>query len=270
MKPTIRDIASPSNPQIKEIAALHMKKRRDESGLFLVEGARAVLEALDCGQAPRTLIYRREARGEAFVARLRERTIAAGGEALEVGPAILEKLARKDNPQSVLGVFEQRYAALADLRPETAGVFIALEGVKDPGNLGTVIRTADAVGAGGVILIGNTCDPFSVEAVRATMGSIFAVPVYRADAAAFRGFCARFPGPIVGAALQTETDYRSIDYPTPTLLLLGAEQSGLSDEARALCSALVRLPMKGRADSLNLAVAAGVMLYRIESAQARQ
>ncbi|MEQ1930746.1 MAG: RNA methyltransferase [Parvularculaceae bacterium] len=266
-KIAVRDISSPSNLLIKEIAALRLKKRRDETGLFLVEGARAILEALECGQAPKSLIYVRAARDNDIVARLRARTIAAGGEALEVGPAILEKLARKDNPQSVLGVFEQRYADLSGLEIGPGDVIVALEGVKDPGNLGTIIRTIDAVAARGVILVGNTCDPYSVEAVRASVGSIFAVSMWRADEALFAEFCGAFPGLIVGTALQADTDYRAIDYPEPILLVMGAEQAGLTESARGACKALVKLPMKGRADSLNLAVSTGVMLYHIENAQ---
>jgi len=268
-KVAIREIASPSNPLIKDIKALHLKKRRDESGLFLAEGARAVLEALDCGVAPRTLIYAKDASSADVVRKLRERTIAAGGEALEVSGAILEKLARKDNPQSVLGVFEQRYADPADFDPRSAAIFVALDGVKDPGNLGTILRTVDSIGAGGVILVGNTCDPYSVEAVRASMGSIFATPIWRFDEPAFLKFARAFPGPVVGTALQSSTDYREIAYSAPTLLVMGAEQAGLSEPVRQACSALAKLPMKGRADSLNLAVSTGIMLYHIDAALER-
>jgi TrmH family RNA methyltransferase len=265
-KGAVRQIASAANPFIKDLRALHMKKRRDETGLFLAEGARVVIEALDCGWAAEALVYASEARENDVVRRLRDRVLAAGGDAVEVGAAVLGKIARKDNPQNVLGVFRQRVAEPAAIRAD-AGVVVALEGVKDPGNLGTVIRTADAVGAAGVILVGATCDPFSVEAVRATMGSLFAVPIHRADLDAFLALCRGWRGPIVGTALQSARDYREVDYPPPVLLVMGAEQSGLSDRARAACTALVRLPMKGRADSLNLSVSTGVMLYHIESQQ---
>ncbi len=266
---TVREIASPANPLIKSVKALHLKKRREETGLFLAEGARIVMEGFDCGFAPKTLIYARTARDSDIVEKLRSRTIKAGGEAAEVSEGALAKIARKDNPQSVVGVFEQRYRPLPELNSKSAAIWVALEGVKDPGNLGTVIRTADAVAAGGVILVGDTCDPFSVESVRATMGSIFAVAIFRASLIEFLALSRDWPGLAVGTALQTETDYRSVDYATPTLLVMGAEQSGLSDAARSACGALVRLPMKGRADSLNLAVSAGVMLYHIASAHER-
>lgn len=264
----LREITSPSNPVIKGFKALHLKKRRDETGLFLAEGARVVIEALDCGVAPETLIYARTERASPVVAALRDRALAAGAEAIEVSGDILEKLARKDNPQSVLGVFRQRAKRLADVDARSAGVFVALDGVKDPGNLGTIIRTVDAVGGGGVVLVGQTCDPFSVETVRATMGSLFAVPLVRASTDEFVAFARRWPGPVVGTALQTDDDFRAVRYAAPTLLVMGAEQSGLSAPVRAACSALVKMPMRGRADSLNLAVSTGVMLYRILDDQA--
>lgn len=263
----VREIASPSNPLIKDIRALHLKKRRDETGLFLAEGARVVIEALDCGWVPQSLVYAKDARDGDVVKRLRERVLAHGADAIEVGGSILEKLAKKDNPQSVLGVFRQKFADLSALVASNLSVMVALEGVKDPGNLGTIMRAVDAVGASGVVLVGATCDPFSVEAVRATMGSLFAVPLYRANDDDFEKLCKSWPGLVVGTALQASVDYRDIKYPAPVLLVMGAEQAGLTERARRNCKSLVRLPMKGRADSLNLAVSTGVMLYHIENAQ---
>lgn len=256
----IREIASVSNPLVKDIRALHERKARAETGLFLAEGARTIRTALDHGFVPETLAYRATQRDDPEIAALRDASDAA---ILEVAPVVLEKMARRDNPQSVLGVFRQRVRPLAALDPAAAPIWLALEGVRDPGNLGTCIRTADAVGAGGVILIGNTCDPFGIETVRATMGSIFAVPVYAADDEDARAFVRAWPGACVGTALQTETDYRQAAYTAPTLIVAGTEQSGLTDAMRAECRALVKLPMRERVDSLNLAVAAGVMLYAV-------
>ena len=259
----IREIASPTNPLVKEIRALHMRKARAETGQFIAEGARTVREALDHGVVPEMLAYRADQRDQPAVAGVRRAAGEAGALLLEVSPSVLEKISQRDNPQSVIGVFRQRILPLSALDPAKAPIWLALEGVKDPGNLGTCVRTADAVGAGGVILIGTTCDPFSPEAVRATMGSIFAVPLFAAEPAEATSFVRRWPGTCVGTALQTETDYRSVAYSRPTLIVNGTEQSGLSAELRAACPQLVRLPMRGRADSLNLSVAAGVMLYAV-------
>jgi TrmH family RNA methyltransferase len=142
-------------------------------------------------------------------------------------------------------------------------VWIALESVRDPGNLGTIVRTADAAGAAGVILVGDTVDPFSVEAVRATMGSVFAVPLARANRGEFQKLALAWPGTIVGTHLSATTDYRKTDYRTPVLLVMGGEQAGLSAETAALAKTLVKIPMAGKADSLNLAVATAIMLFEI-------
>jgi TrmH family RNA methyltransferase len=138
---------------------------------------------------------------------------------------------------------------------------VALESVRDPGNLGTIVRTVDAVGGDGVILVGDTVDPFSLEAVRATMGSIFHVPLARMNRSDFAGLAGRWPGLMVGTHLTASEDYRAITYRPPVLLVMGNEQSGLTPELAALCGTLVKIPMAGKADSLNLAVATGVMLF---------
>jgi TrmH family RNA methyltransferase len=265
--PTIREISSPTNPLIKDIRALHMRKARAETGLFVAEGARTVREALDHGIVPKMLAYRADQRDQPAVANVRKAAGTGGAMLLEVSPSVLEKISARDNPQSVIGVFEQNLRPLASLDPAKAPLWLALEGVKDPGNFGTCVRTADATGAGGVVLIGTTCDPFGLEAVRATMGSIFAVPIYAASTEEALAFVKNWPGASIGTALQTDIDYRQAAYTPPTLIVNGAEQSGLSAEMRAACGTLVKLPMRGRADSLNLSVAAGVMLYAAWNAQ---
>ena len=188
----------------------------------------------------------------------------AGAECLEVSEAVLGKIAAKDNPQTVLGVFEQRWAAAPVPEKIPAGaLWVALEGVRDPGNLGTIVRTADAVGASGVALIGNSVDPYGREAVRATMGSIFTVPLARMTVAECRPWLARWTGDIVGTHLGATEDFRAQSYRTPTLLLMGSEGPGLSQELSDACTRLVKIPMAGRLDSLNLAVATALMLYEI-------
>jgi TrmH family RNA methyltransferase len=163
----------------------------------------------------------------------------------------------------VLAVFDAVFAGLDDLDPAASPCWVALQAVRDPGNLGTIIRTADAAGCGGVILVGDCCDPYSVEAVRATMGSIFAVPIARADVEAFVAWRARWPGSVAGTLLSATTDFRTADYRAPTLVLMGNEQAGLRPDLAAICDVTVKIPMRGRADSLNLAVATGIMIYAV-------
>jgi TrmH family RNA methyltransferase len=142
-------------------------------------------------------------------------------------------------------------------------VWVALEGVRDPGNLGTIIRTADAVGAAGVMLIGNCCDPYAHEAVRASMGSIFEVALARVSAEQFLASAKTWPGDIVGTHLEAREDFRNVAYRAPALLVMGSEGPGLSPPAAKACTRLVKIPMAGRLDSLNLAVATALMLYEM-------
>jgi RNA methyltransferase, TrmH family len=261
--PRIRAIASAANPLIKEIRALHSRKTRAETGLFLAEGTRTIAAALAQGIAPETLAYRADRRDAPGIAALRCAAGDAGALLLELSAEALEKIARRDNPPDAIGVFRRFDRRLADLDPARAPIWLALEGVRDPGNLGTCVRTADAIGAGGVILIGDTCDPFGPEAVRATMDSIFAVKIYAAATDEALAFVRAWPGLAVGTALATDTDYRDAAYASPTLIVAGTEASGLSPSMRAACRTLVKLPMRDGVDSLNLSVAAGVMLYAV-------
>lgn len=254
---TTRAITSLTNPTVKAVRALHMRKARQESGLFLVEGLKAVAEAVDLGRAPRILLHGGAVGGHPLLVR----AAAVAGETLEVSEAILAKISRRDNPQTVLGIFEQAFADLGSFDPGAASSWVALEAVRDPGNLGTIVRTADAAGCGGVILVADCCDPYSVEAVRATMGSIFAVPIARAGVAEFLEWRSNWPGAVVGTLLTAATDFRAASYRAPNLIVMGNEQAGLSPALAAACDVTVKIPMRGRADSLNLAVATGVMIY---------
>ena len=256
-----RVITSLTNPTVKAIRALHARKGRDESGLFLAEGLKFIGEALDLDRAPRTLLVGQDARPHPLLDRAIKATTANGGEIITVNRAILEKVSRKENPQTVLGVFQQVFTPLDKLNPRAAPAWVALEQVRDPGNLGTIIRTCDAAGAGGVILIDDCCDPYSVEAVRATMGSVFAVSVTKTTTDAFLEWRQRWPGSVIGTRLDATHDYRAAPYRRPTLILMGNEQAGLTDALAAACDLTVKIPMRGRADSLNLAIATGIMVY---------
>ncbi|MFI4973302.1 MAG: TrmH family RNA methyltransferase [Caulobacterales bacterium] len=260
---TPRAITSLTNPTVKAVRALHMRKAREESGQFLAEGLKIVTEAIESEKFPRVLMHSAEAAPHPLLARAAEATLAARGEVIEVSRDILAKISRRDNPQTVLAVFDQVWAALGELNPGAAHCWVALQAVRDPGNLGTIIRTADAAGCGGVILVGECCDPFSVEAVRATMGSIFAVQIARAGVDEFMAWRRAWPGSVVGTLLTATTDFRQARYAAPTLILMGNEQAGLPPELAAICDVNVKIPMRGRADSLNLAVATGIMIYAV-------
>jgi len=258
-----REITAFSNPLIKRIRSLREKKHRREEGLFLAEGLRILTEARENGRIPEYLFYSREGAGHPLVRTLIFDVEDSGGQAIETVPDILSKLSGKENPQAVVGVFAEFAGALTVLDRTSAGIWLVAERLRDPGNLGTILRTGDAVGAGGLILIGECVDPFSVEAVRASMGALFTVPVVMAEWSDFLQWLRSGPGQLVGLSLDTETDYRAARYDAPTFLLTGNEAQGMPPEMAAECDVLVKIPMLGKADSLNAAVATAVMAYEV-------
>jgi TrmH family RNA methyltransferase len=261
---SVRAITSLQNERVKLIRSLEMRKARRETNLFVAEGASVLVEARDAGWLPKVLAFLTGSAPSGVGRGLVTWAEAAGAECLEVSHAVLAKLAAKDNPQTMLGVFEQRWAAEPS-SGSAAGdaTWLALEAVRDPGNLGTIVRTVDAVGGSGVILIGTCVDPFARDAVRASMGSIFNVPLVRMSAESALSFAAAWTGDVIGAQLSAREDFRGVRYRAPTLLVMGSEGPGLSAKLAAACSRRVKIPMAGRLDSLNLAVATGLMLYEI-------
>ncbi|MGO6676871.1 TrmH family RNA methyltransferase [Rhizobium leguminosarum] len=258
----VKEVTSLANPIIKDIKALTNKKSREESGTFLAEGLKLVIDAIELGWAIRTLVYAKAAKGKPLVEQIAAKTVASGGLVLEVSEKVIASITRRDNPQMVVGIFEQRWTPLKGIRLSEGETWVALDRVRDPGNLGTIIRTADAAGASGIILLGETTDPFSLETVRATMGSVFAVPVARATPEEFIAWRKSAGVSVVATHLAGAVDYRTIDYrKKPVVLLMGNEQSGLPEQLAREADALARIPQQGRADSLNLAVATAVMLF---------
>jgi len=262
---SVQRITSLTNVQVKAMRGLSQRKNRRASNTFLAEGLKLIIDGLDAGWEIETLAYsnsvlaqtgNRDAVMEA-AATARE----AGGQILEVTDAVMEKIARRDNPQMVVGVFKQKLHALETLLAIENGLWVCLESIRDPGNLGTILRTSECAGADGVILIGETTDPFGLEAVRASMGSLFHMPLARISREAFFSARATWPGRIVGTHLSGTTDFRTVAKRRPLTILMGNEQSGLPDDFAEACDELVIIPMRGKADSLNLAVATGIVLF---------
>lgn len=264
-----RPVTSFSNETIKRVRALEQKKYRKIESRFMAEGMRIVAEAIDAGHMPDTLIFAEDMAGHDLLMRLVTACEAAGGDAIEVPQGILHKITGKDNPQALVGVFPIREARLQDLDRNASFVWTVCQSLKDPGNLGTILRTNDAVGAGGLILLDQSCDPYSVEAVRASMGALFTQPVVQTSGEDFFAWLRAGPGMLVGTSLNTAQDYQDVRYAAPTFVLMGNEQHGLPAEYEARCDALVKIPMQGSADSLNVAVSCGVMLYAVLSQQRR-
>ena len=258
-----REITAYSNPLIKRVRALREKRHRREEGLFLAEGLRILTEARESGRLPEYLFFARDSANHSLVRALIADVEAAGGEAIETVPDILSKLSGKDNPQAVVGVFAEFATSLETLDRSRSDIWLVAERLRDPGNLGTILRTGDAVGAGGLILIGECVDPFSLEAVRASMGALFTIPIVQAGWAEFVPWLRSGPGQLVGLSLDTDHDYRAAAYVAPTFLLTGNEAQGMPPDYAAECDLLVKIPMLGKADSLNAAVATAVMAYEV-------
>lgn len=259
-----RTITSLQNDRVKAIRALDMRKERKETGLFVAEGLSILMTAREAAFVPETLVFRSGATEQPAVAAFVDWALSNRAEVLEVSAAVLEKLAAKENPQTLLAVYKQRYAgAPAATSIEPNATWVALEEIRDPGNLGTILRTADAAGAAGVMLVGTTCDPWSRECVRATMGSIFNVPLVKCAREDFLALMKSWPGDSIGTHIDATDDFRKVAYKGPTLIVMGSEGPGLTDDVAQACERLVRIPMSGPLDSLNLAVATALTLYEV-------
>ena len=260
-----RAITAFSNPLVKRVRTLRDKKHRRDEGLFLAEGLRILTEARAAGHVPTWIFFAADAGRHPLVAALVEAVEEAGGEAIETSRDILHKLSGKDNPQTVLGVFAEFATPLAAIDRTCADIWIVAQALRDPGNLGTILRTGDAVGAGGLILIDDCVDPFSVEAVRASMGAVFTQRIAAARWTEFVLWLRAGPGQLVGTSLRTDTSYRTAEYAAPAFILVGNEAHGVPADYEAECDLLVTIPMLGKADSLNAAVATAVVAYEVLS-----
>ncbi|MBU2588808.1 MAG: RNA methyltransferase [Alphaproteobacteria bacterium] len=252
-----------SNPTVKYLRSLRDKKHRKRSGQFLVEGLRLLEDARSTGRLPATLVMAEGRAAHQLLARLEADVVAAGGEVIATSPDILSKITGKDNAQSVVGVFDEWDTGLAALDRSAAPIWLVAQALRDPGNLGTMLRTGDAVGAGGLILIDDCADPFSAEAVRASMGAVFTVPLAQARWDEFLPWLREGSGQLLAASLRDAVPYRGAAYEAPCFILVGNESQGLPQEYEAACDLRVTMPMRGRADSLNAAVAGAVLAYEV-------
>lgn len=252
-----------SNPTVKYLRSLRDKKHRKRSGQFLVEGLRLLEDARSSGRLPQTLVMAEGRAPHDLLERLEAEVIAAGGEVITTTPDILSKITGKQNAQSVTGVFDEWDTSLAALDRAAAPIWLAAQALRDPGNLGTMLRTCDAVGAGGLILIDDCTDPFSAEAVRASMGAVFTVGLAQARWEDFLPWLRGGLGQLIAASLREAVPYRGAAYAAPCFILVGNESQGLPHEYEAACDLRVTMPMRGRADSLNAAVAGAVLAYEV-------
>jgi TrmH family RNA methyltransferase len=261
----VRQVTAFSNSTIKLLRSLRDKKARKAEGLFLAEGLRILTEARDSGLLPEIVAFSPEGARHPLAAEIIAATEARGGDAIETTPDILSKMSGKDNPQMLLGAYRQPETSIERIDRSKAPLWIVAQALRDPGNIGTILRTGDGAGAGGLILIDDSADPFSVEAVRASMGALFTQDVATARWEEFITWLRQGEGQLVGTSLKATHEYLEAEYREPCFLLIGNEQQGLPADYEAECDLLVKIPMAGRADSLNAAMAAAVMAFAIRA-----
>jgi TrmH family RNA methyltransferase len=255
-------ISSRSNSTMKLARALRQKKARQESGLFIVEGIRPVGEAVEAGAGIETMIYAPDILHSEFAEELIRSQAKRGVTCLPVTADVFDSISDKENPQGILALVKQNPRKLEELNPENFSWGVGLVSPQDPGNLGTILRTIDAVGASGLLLLDSALDAYHPSAVRASMGSLFWYPPVAASFQDFILWSRKYGYTVYGTSAHAQLDYRQVQqYASPRILLMGSERQGLTEEQSAACDASISMPMRGRSTSLNLAVATGIMLY---------
>jgi TrmH family RNA methyltransferase len=256
-------ISSAANPVIKRMRQLGERKHRRREGAFVVEGIQPVWQAVEAGAEAELLVVAPGLLGDSAAAQMVAGQEQAGVRVARVTSDLFTRVSSRDGPSGLAAIVRARVPGLATVAVTRESVFAALHEVGNPGNLGTIIRTANAAGAAGVILVGPSADPFDPAAVKASMGALFAVPVAYAETVLdFFAWAADSGVTVVTTSARAEVSFWEARYSRPVALLLGAEGAGLPPDVVAAGDLSVRIPMTGTAESLNLAVAAGLLLYQ--------
>jgi len=253
-------ITSLSNPLVRQARALRQRKARVDSGLFLVEGIHHVGEAVEAGWDIEIILYAPELLTSTYAKNLLKGTSRVKLKLQPVSAQVMESLADKDNPQGILGVVHQKQGKFSELK--SARRTVAIVSPQDPGNVGTILRTMDAVGADALFLLDGGVEPYHPTAVRASMGTLFWKPVVQSSFDEFIAWARKNRFQLIGTSAHADVDYYTLIPTEPWVTILGTEQKGLTPEQTSVCDVTVALPMRGRVSSLNLAVAAAVLLYR--------
>lgn len=258
-----RFISSAQNPLVKEVKSLKNRKNREEKGLFFVEGARLVEEAFSSGaEISRVFVSEQYASsrsngGTDLAAR-------QGVDAYILPDKLFKEISDTDNPQGIIAVIKVQKYELEDIIPRPERFFVILDAVRDPGNMGTIIRTADAAGVGGIILSSDCVDIYNPKVLRATMGSVFHIPFFvsphlNEDIARLKEKGIK----VYAAHLKGKTSFYDVPMNEGVAIVIGNEANGISEEIAAASDMLVKIPMPGRSESLNASIAAGLLIYEV-------
>lgn len=255
------EITSMKNPMIKEVKSLYRKKERMKSKTFIIEGIKIIEEAIDHNYPMKSIIYTDRLMntkgGPEFLEAIRDRD-----ELIYVGDNIFKEISDTENPQGVLAIARFQFTDLQGLREMKNPSLIFLDRLQDPGNMGTIIRTADSFNIDGIIITDGSVDPYNPKVVRATMGSIFRMPIYYIEDSVRGLNDLRDNGlRILSTSLEGSLPIYDIDYKDGFILVIGNESTGVSGDIYELSDELIRIPMPGKAESLNAGVAASIIMY---------
>jgi RNA methyltransferase, TrmH family len=254
-------ITSAANPLIKRVRLLGDRRHRRREGAFVVQGAQPVWQAVEAGADIEVLITAPGLLREPAAEMVSEQE-ARGVRVARLSEQLFARIADREGPTGLAAIVRGRIPGLDELAVRQDAVFVALHEVANPGNLGTIIRTADAAGAAGVILIGPAADPFDPAAVKASMGALFSVPVAaEPSSSAFLGWCRQNGIAVAVTSAAGSGSMWNIEIPRPVAILMGSEGPGLPEDLLAAGDIRLKIPMTGTAESLNLAVATGILLY---------
>ena len=256
-------ITSKSNQVVKRYRKLLDRKERQQTALALAEGVRIVIEAVSQGADFECLIVAPDLLTSPAGMEVVSQMEAAGVNVIAVSAPVFQTLAQKDRPQGLAAVIRQGWGTLDHLSLTPGDLWVALDSVQNPGNLGTILRTLDAVGGKGVFLLDHCTDPYDPTALRASMGAVFSQGLVKTTTDQFKEWKQNSGISVVGTSGESNQDYHLIDYPDPLVVLMGSERQGLTPEQIGICDSLVRIPMVGQSDSLNLSVATAVILYEV-------
>ena len=255
-------ISSKSNQYIKFIRQLRQRKEREKSGKFYIEGLRLIGEALRTDFPLESILFSSDLLISDFGWKAIEDGKKKGIDIIEVTEDVFQTFAFKEGPQGIAAVGFQKWANIKELH-HLEGLWIALDNVQDPGNLGTIMRSLDGAGGKGLILLGNSPDPYHPTSVRSSTGAAFSLVIGKAGLKEFSEWKSKEGVPLIGTVCGEAANYRKYNYPQDMILLMGSEQKGLSKELVEMCEGLVTIPITGSVDSLNLACAASIVLFEI-------
>jgi len=256
-------ISSRDNARIKLIRSLRNRKDREETGLYFIESVRLVRQAVEAQADIQTMVVAPELLDDPAGQKIVQGQIHKGVPCIEVTPSVFESIAVKEGHQGIGAVLRQRWESLQDVRLQSELCWVAISEIQYPGNLGTILRICDAVGGGGIILMGHSTDPYDPVSVRASTGAVFWQRIVKATFQEFAAWKKQHGYYAVGTSPAAVSDYHLVSYQPPVVLLMGSERIGLTPEQQSICDLMVKIPMVGRCDSHHLTVATGIVLYEI-------